>query len=126
MNPKRKKDAELQFIIADCEKAISANPLGHKTEKYLATARACEKELHNRQMIRSLREDRGLCNDLLKEPATKWWTSGKRKEGIIASRVNNNDRKNLPNWNYHRRDYEKYRNAIFWLNYRGESAYIKD
>ena len=39
----------LVFVRDDCTAALCANPLGHKAEEYLATARACQAELNRRE-----------------------------------------------------------------------------
>ena len=58
-----KTDDQLKFIIQDCQEAISAMPLGHKTEEYLALARQATKELITRERLRSWRRDLAMTTD---------------------------------------------------------------
>lgn len=58
-------DSHLEYIIKDCEAAIGANPLNPKTEHYLALARACQKELIDRQSKRYFRAMAAIKTDLL-------------------------------------------------------------
>jgi hypothetical protein len=65
INAFHKPDSSLEYIIKDCQEAISANPLGYKTEQYLATARACQKELNRRQSVRIERKMIAIPTDTL-------------------------------------------------------------
>ena len=58
-----KTDDQLKFIIQDCQEAISAMPLGHKTEEYLALARQAIAELSKRERLRSWRRDLAMLTD---------------------------------------------------------------
>ena len=58
-----KTDDQLKFIIQDCQEAISAMPLGHKTEEYLALARQAIAELSKRERLRSWRGDLAMLTD---------------------------------------------------------------
>lgn len=51
----KQSDAELAYNRDDAAEAVSANPLGHKAEQYLAQARACAKELGRRGLLRNAR-----------------------------------------------------------------------
>lgn len=58
-------DSHLEYIINDCEAAISANPLNPKTEYYLTLARACQAELIRRQNVRIERKQVKYTTDML-------------------------------------------------------------
>lgn len=58
-------DHVLEFIIKDCSEAISANPLGIKSEHYLQLARACQQELIRRQNMRIERKQVKYPTDML-------------------------------------------------------------
>src|SRR5436309_8318461 len=58
-------DAELEFIIADCNAAISANPENPKVHRYLWERESARRELFKRQEKRLLRRDlHGLADPL--------------------------------------------------------------
>lgn len=58
-----KTDEQLKFIIQDCGACLIANPLGHKSEHYLALARQCQNELNRRERLRGLRHDVKMITD---------------------------------------------------------------
>ena len=49
-------DAELEFIISDCNAAISANPESENVYRYLAERQKARAELNARQMKRTRRQ----------------------------------------------------------------------
>src|SRR6266699_3370136 len=58
-------NAELEFIIADCNAAISANPENPKVHRYLWERESARRELFKRQEKRLLRRDlHGLADPL--------------------------------------------------------------
>lgn len=68
---KKQTDAELLFIIEDCAEAIMANPLGQKTEQYLAEARACQLEFRWRDKVRHIRKGIRQLRDPLDVPVQR-------------------------------------------------------
>ena len=58
-----KTDEQLKFIIQDCGACLMANPLGHKSEHYLALARQCQNELNRRERLRAWRRDVKMITD---------------------------------------------------------------
>lgn len=54
-DPRYLPDSALQYVIQDCEEAISAFPRSRNTEQYLSQLRYCEKVLDEREHIRVLR-----------------------------------------------------------------------
>lgn len=61
----RLSDSSLAFHVQDAAAALSAMPLGHKAEQYLAEGRACQDELRRRAIIR---EDRSTVRTLARDP----------------------------------------------------------
>lgn len=57
MDLKNKSDAELQYIMEDCRKAVQAMPQNPKSIAYLMEANACEDELRGRERIRIMRRE---------------------------------------------------------------------